>query len=660
MNFSALDWTRIIKDATELVLVCGFCMLTIELTLGEKTGKVKRLKKWLVIGFIMEVLLFFSTLVMTLFDSYINTYQPELWNEKNMMFVIASCIYLFYNTVTMLIPTIFSFVGGMWAYTKEKSIKAFTAVLTGLVASIIYEYIYGIAQLPFLGGDVGDGSKELPPIYLSMIILFICLLVFYLIYKEKMAKSLKSILEIPDGRMDSFVKIPVLSCVIFALLISTLRTFSVYAFTIYWVDLTIYLVVFGCLISAYILLYWSIFRGITLSSEAMKNRAELNVAKHIQASVLPNVFPAFPDREEFSIYAFMDPAKEVGGDFYDFFFVDENHLALVIGDVSGKGVPAAMFMMTARTLIKNLATTKKMPNEILSEANNFLCENNETGMFVTVWMGILEVNRGRLFFANAGHNPPLLKSGDQEYSYLDHKIYKRSIMLGIRENIRYKCNELSLKQGDRLFLYTDGVSEACNKDQELFGEPRLKRILDETNETDPKLLIPFVKEQIDIFVDGFEQFDDITMLALLITALPAVFETDVTKEQTVSVANFVETQLMKHDCNNKISHQVLIAVDEIFSNIVQYSGAKTATIRVLVFEQKIILTFEDDGKAYNPLETKAPDIEAPLEKRGIGGLGIFLVKKIMDSVVYDYRDGKNILIIKKETGEGGDKNVIIS
>ncbi|MEG1427483.1 MAG: SpoIIE family protein phosphatase, partial [Oscillospiraceae bacterium] len=386
----------LLLDGVELLLLCAFCMLTIDYTLGEKSGKKKRFSKWLLTVFSGVLLQALVTIVITNFETYVNEAISQAGKLEMTLDVLVSLVYALYNAFQMLLPTFISLFAAMWLYKQQKSIKIFTTVLVGLGASIIFEYVYGIAILPFSSVLPERMVKIAPPIFLSASILALILGIFYVLYRRKLYEKLKNLLDTPDGRVDSFVKIPVISNMIFALLISTLHTFGIYLMTRVWSDVMIYIVVFGCLIFIYILMYWSIFKGITLSTQSMRNRAELDVAKHIQESVLPNTFPAFPQRKEFLIHASMDPAKEVGGDFYDFFFTDENHLAVVIADVSGKGIPAALFMMTSRTLLKNLTTPGRSPEKVLTEVNNLLCENNETEMFVTAWLGIVEVDTGRL------------------------------------------------------------------------------------------------------------------------------------------------------------------------------------------------------------------------------------------------------------------------
>ena len=248
-----------------------------------------------------------------------------------------------------------------------------------------------------------------------------------------------------------------------------------------------------------------------ITAEKERIGAELNVATQIQADMLPRIFPAFPERKEFDIYATMNPAKEVGGDFYDFFLIDEDHLAVVIADVSGKGVPAALFMVIAKTLIKNHAQNRETPGSVFTQTNAQLCEGNDAGLFVTAWMGVLEISTGKFVYVNAGHNPPLLKHAGGGYEWLKSR---PGFVLAGMEGIRYRENSLQMEPGDCLYLYTDGVTEATNEKQELFGEIRLQTVLNETPDLPVDRLLQKVKQSIDTFAGEAEQFDDITMLGL--------------------------------------------------------------------------------------------------------------------------------------------------
>ncbi len=248
-----------------------------------------------------------------------------------------------------------------------------------------------------------------------------------------------------------------------------------------------------------------------IAEAAARIDKELEFAKAIQHSALPSVFPPFPNKTEFDIYALMDTAKEVGGDFYDFYFVGEDKLAFLIADVSGKGIPAAMFMMTSKTLIKSFAETGCDVNEVFTVANAKLCESNEAGMFVTSWMGVLDLKTGLVEYANAGHNPPLVRHNDGSFEYLKSRA---SFVLAGMEGIRYRKNELQLSPGDEIFLYTDGVTEATDANNELYGEERLLRFMNTLNDLPASVVCGMVKADVDAFVGDAPQFDDITMVYL--------------------------------------------------------------------------------------------------------------------------------------------------
>ena len=237
---------------------------------------------------------------------------------------------------------------------------------------------------------------------------------------------------------------------------------------------------------------------------------ELNLASDIQNNVLPNIFPVFPDRSEFDLFATMNTAKEVGGDFYDFFMIDQDHIALVMADVSGKGVGAALFMMVARTLIKTRAQMGGSPSEILHDVNNQLCEGNPAELFVTVWLGIVELSTGKGVASNAGHEHPVIKRKDGEYALI---VYRHSPVVGAMEGMKFKEHEFELHPGDSLFVYTDGVAEATNSENELYGTDRLLNALNEDPEAIPEEVLKNVSRDINKFVGNAEQFDDITMMS---------------------------------------------------------------------------------------------------------------------------------------------------
>lgn len=383
--------------------------------------------------------------------------------------------------------------------------------------------------------------------------------------------------------------------------------------------------------------------------------AELAFAKAVQHSALPSVFPPYPNRKEFDIFASMHTAKEVGGDFYDFYFIDKDTLGFLIADVSGKGIPAAMFMMTAKTFIKSYAETGMNVAEVFTEANEKLCEGNEAEMFVTAWMGFIDLKTGTVKYANAGHNPPLIKKGNGGFEYVKSR---SGFILAGMEGVKYRMNEFKLEPGDCVYLYTDGVTEAINTEEELYGEGRLLAVLNKNAEKGVEEICRAVKKDVDVFAGEAPQFDDITMVCLKYNGydegsgikritLPA------TVENIETVTDFINVELELADCPMKAQMQIDIAIDELFSNIANYAyGGKTgeATVSVEITEEPVsaIITFEDFGMPYDPLAAEDPDTTLSAEERPTGGLGVFMVKKSMDEVFYEYRDGKNILKIKKK------------
>ncbi len=381
-----------------------------------------------------------------------------------------------------------------------------------------------------------------------------------------------------------------------------------------------------------------------IAEAAARIDKELEFAKTIQFSTLPCVFPPYPERTDFDIYATMDTAKEVGGDFYDFYLLDENRLAFLMADVSGKGISAAMFMMKAKTLIKSYADKESDVAQILTRANADLCENNEAEMFVTCWMGILDLRTYTVHFANAGHNPPLIRRQDGSFTYF--KTRPGFVLAGM-EGVKYRSGEFKLMPSDEIFLYTDGVTEATDAHNQLYGDDRLEAALNRLAGKSAKEICLGVKADVDAFVGDAPQFDDMTMLCLRLSKKHMI-EVDPKEDSMQAVVSFVEDTLAQAEVPLKIAVKMNIAVDEIYSNIQRYSGATKAIVECAVEDGRIKLIFTDDGSPYNPLEKEDPDITLSAEEREIGGLGIFMVKKTMDEVTYEYTDGFNRLTLKKK------------
>ena len=265
---------------------------------------------------------------------------------------------------------------------------------------------------------------------------------------------------------------------------------------------------YGSTLVATLLMYTILFSSH--SKKLAATQIELQTATGIQEAVLPHIFPPFPDRPEFDLYASMDPAREVGGDFYDFFLIDDEHLCLIIADVSGKGIPGALFMMISKVLLQNYSMMNMKPAEILTKTNEALCTNNKVEMFVTVWLGILEIRTGKLTAANAGHEyPAFMKDG--KFSLMKDK---HGLVIGGMPGIKYKEYDVQLNPGDKLFVYTDGVAEAMDRNEALFGTDRMLEALNNSPESSCREIIDNVSKAIEDYVDGAEQFDDITMLCM--------------------------------------------------------------------------------------------------------------------------------------------------
>ena len=389
-----------------------------------------------------------------------------------------------------------------------------------------------------------------------------------------------------------------------------------------------------------------------ITAEKERIGAELNVATQIQSDMLPRIFPPFPLRFEFDIYAGMKPAKEVGGDFYDFFMVDENHIALVIADVSGKGVPAALFMVIAKTLIKNRTMQGGSPSEILEDVNRQLCEGNESELFVTVWLAVIDLRTGEGFAGNAGHEHPAVRHKGGKFELVE---YPHSPALAMMEGMKFRQRSFRLEPGDDLFVYTDGVPEATDGNNVLFGTDRMLEALNDDSSEFPKKTIRNVRKAISLFTGGARQFDDITMLCFHYNGPSGQWQTREFAAQTSnldSVLLFVDGLLEEHGCPMKEQMALDIAVEEIFVNIANYAydhpgGKAVVGLRFTDDPRSVEIAFRDTGKAFDPLRREDPDVTKPAEEREIGGLGIYMVKKSMDNVEYRRLDDVNEFTILK-------------
>ena len=389
--------------------------------------------------------------------------------------------------------------------------------------------------------------------------------------------------------------------------------------------------------------------------------AELATAKAIQESVLPRIFPPFPDVLRFDVYASMEPAREVGGDFYDFFLIGDDaastsgKLGFVVADVSGKGVPAALFMMNAKALIRGYMESGVELGEAAENVNRELCAGNDAGMFVTVFAGVLDYATGHVDFVNAGHNPPLLWQ-DGSWEWLKQK---SGLPFGLFDNLPYKAYSIECGIGDQFLLYTDGVTEAANTQMELFGEQRLLQVAQESYDLHPRALTTAVRRSVARYAAGAEQSDDITILALEVGVPPEVTATltvlaDV--DELPRVNEFIHTELNRRLCPLRVQKQLDIAVEELFVNVARYAypnatadepGMAWISYTYSADPPSVAVDIVDKGIPYNPLDK--PDAVTPtnIEDVPIGGLGILMAKRSVDEMRYERVDDSNIVTIVK-------------
>lgn len=383
-----------------------------------------------------------------------------------------------------------------------------------------------------------------------------------------------------------------------------------------------------------------VIRQNTVAREHARIDTELEMARQIQEHALPIVHD-LEEHPSFDLAASMAPAKEIGGDFYDFIRLDDTHLALVIADVSGKGIPAAMYMMVSKLLLDNALQGRRSPGAVLTEVNHQLCEKNLDNMFVTVWLGIVDLTSGKIISANGGHERPLIcrKSGKFE-AVKD----KHGLVLGAMDGIRYKETDLTLEPGDTLFVYTDGVTEANNEAGVLYGLDNARVALDEAKSSNMQELLASFRESLDLFVGKAPQFDDITMMGFRMNGYVSEKGKTLSPNEAsiTDMQAYMESVMKDADLPSKLQTKMNIAIDEIYSNIVRYSGASWANGYCEITEQAVTVTFRDNGIPYDPLIQADPDIGQSLAQREIGGLGLFMTRKLMDDFAYEYKDGVNI------------------
>ena len=386
-----------------------------------------------------------------------------------------------------------------------------------------------------------------------------------------------------------------------------------------------------------------------LLQKSLSTETELKVAKNIQEGILSS---DFPDNDSYAVCASMTTATEVGGDFYDYFLTDETHLALVIGDVSGHGMAAAMFMTLSKTLIKVYAQAHYSTDKVFDLTNRYLQQSNPAKFFVTGWIGILDLTTGVLTYTNAGHNFPVILRDGKEPEFLRSKT---NFVLGRRRLIRYKEKRIKLHPGDKLVLYTDGVTDAQTPDGSFFGDDRLLAALNAAKEQNQEGMLSALRREVTAFENGNEHYDDATALVLYYknyyhTEPPLSKSFFLTEESFDDVTAYIADCCTAAGCDENTVGQITIASSEILANIDMYVYEAGGDIEVLTkcINRRMTVIFKDNGAPFNPLLVQDPDVTLPLSKRKPGGLGIFIVKKLMSDYSYTYENGQNVLKIEMD------------
>jgi sigma-B regulation protein RsbU (phosphoserine phosphatase) len=391
----------------------------------------------------------------------------------------------------------------------------------------------------------------------------------------------------------------------------------------------------------------------TIKAHKDRMEEELNIGHDIQMSMLPLVFPPYPDRNEFSVNALLEPAREVGGDFYDFFFISKDELCLVMGDVSGKGVPGALFMAVTRTMIKSSASGDHSPASIVTRVNEELSADNPQCMFVTLFLGIVNVKTGKFRFTNAGHNPPYIIQDRGELVCLDHR---DGPIIGALGGIAYKENELSFSRNDTLLLFTDGVTEAMNPAGELYLEGRLEEFLNNQQTLPTDDLVTEVLAAVEKFAADAEQADDITLLAFSFDIEPQEIvhhQLELEARADLSEIDRINQEFSafagQHDLGGAAVQKVSIALDDLLNNIISYGfdddEDHIIQIKLDYSEGRLEMTIRDDGVPFNPFDQAQPDTALSIEERKIGGLGVLLVKELMSEVSYQRQQDSNVVTL---------------
>ncbi len=399
-------------------------------------------------------------------------------------------------------------------------------------------------------------------------------------------------------------------------------------------------------------------RQLSIANKRMGD--ELSIGRQIQMSMIPLTFPRFPDHKDLDVWAYIRPAREVGGDFYDFFMIDERYFAFVIADVSGKGVPAALMMAVAKTLLKSRSQDSKSTANIISATNDELSENNDDCMFITAFFGIIDTKTGTLTYTNAGHNPPYVIKTDGTVKAVDEL---HGPMVGVMPGASYGEAHIKLDVDDKIILYTDGVTEAFNARREDYGEDRLAAFLECSKELGTKYLIEKLVQDVDEFVAGEEQSDDITLFCLRYVAWDVRDARGTIDIRLVNELGEIDRCLaaLQEICERfelpaEIQYNFSVVLDDLLNNVISYAyeeeGEYTIDVVLSTDGQRFIVSVVDEGIEFDPFTRQDPDISSNLEDRQIGGLGIHLIRNLMDDYSYRRVGGKNVTTLMKRFGDG--------
>jgi len=392
-------------------------------------------------------------------------------------------------------------------------------------------------------------------------------------------------------------------------------------------------------------------RMTELHLDNQRYEQSLRLASEIQMRMLPSGTVTLPDNSPFAIHAFIRPARQIGGDLYDFFWNDES-LYFCIGDVTGKGVGAALVMAMTKTLFRAYAVFQYDPARLLSAVNARLNEETDPSMFVTAFCGFLDLRSGRLLYSNAGHEPPLIMRAGKSSQRLESK---SGVPLGALRSFKYVVEKTVLQPGDTVFLYTDGVTEAANRAEELFSIHRLRDVVDRSGVSEPSYVVQEVKDSVDRFADGTPQSDDIAMLCVQYrgttrpSEMSAIFRRDM--DELAKVFDLVERFFAATSVDDAVRYPVELAAEEIFTNLLRHnpSGGDKIEVRLRLEDDELALRVTDFSAPRFDIEHDAPqtDVDQPLEKRTPGGLGVFLVKTMMDRVEYRHEGGNSTVTLYK-------------